>query len=77
MKNNIKKASVKFWEDLLYFSILCRFLSFPQIGDYHHLKQFWSIHEVCALCDAEFVKEPQLLEKPLNQKHAGDMGIYL
>ena len=27
MKNNIKKASVKFWKDLLYFSILCKLLS--------------------------------------------------
>ena len=37
MKNNIKKASEKFWEDLLYFQHLCRFLSLPQISDYHHL----------------------------------------
>ena len=39
MKNNIKKAPVKFWEDLLYFSILCRFLFLLQISDYHHLKR--------------------------------------
>ena len=37
MENNIKKAPVKFWEDLLYFSILCRFLFLLQISDYHHL----------------------------------------
>ena len=38
MKNNIKKTPVKFWEDLLFFSILCRFLFLLQISDYHHLK---------------------------------------
>ena len=38
MKQNIKKAAVKFREDLLYFSILCCFLSLSQISDYHHLK---------------------------------------
>ena len=37
-KKTIKKISVKFWEDLLYFSSLCKFLSLPQISDYHHLK---------------------------------------
>ena len=39
MKNNIKKAPVKFWEDLfVFFSILCRFLFLLEISDYHHLK---------------------------------------
>ena len=38
MKNNIKKAPVKFRDDLLYFQHLCWFLSLPQISDYHHLK---------------------------------------
>ena len=38
MKNNIKKAPVKFGKTCCIFSILCRFLSLPQISDYHHLK---------------------------------------
>ena len=38
MKINIKKASVKFWKICCIFNILCRFLSLPQISDYHHLK---------------------------------------
>ena len=42
MKNNIKKAPVKFWEDLLYFCILCSFLFLLQITDYHHIK----FHEI-------------------------------
>ena len=31
------KNSIKFGEDLLYFSVLCRVLSLPKISDYHHL----------------------------------------
>ena len=39
MKNNIKKAPVKFWEDLLYFQHFMQiFVFFLQISDYHHLK---------------------------------------
>ena len=39
MKNNTKKAPVKFWEDLLYFQHFMHFFLFLlQIGDYHHLK---------------------------------------
>ena len=38
MKNNIKKAPVKFWEDLLYFQHFMLIFVFPQISDYHHLK---------------------------------------
>ena len=38
MKNNIKKASVKFWEGLLYFQHFCRNFALPEISDYHHLK---------------------------------------
>ena len=36
MKNNIKKARVKFREDLLYFQLFMLILSLPQISDYHH-----------------------------------------
>ena len=43
MKNNIKKASVNFWEDLLYFQHSVQILSLPQISDYHHLKFLISI----------------------------------
>ena len=39
MKNNIKKASVKFWEDLLYFQNFMQIFVFAPISDYHHLKQ--------------------------------------
>ena len=39
MKNNMKKAPVKFREDLLYFQhFMLIFLSLPQISDYHYLK---------------------------------------
>ena len=38
MKNNIKKAPVKFREDLLYFQHFMLILSLPKISDYHHLK---------------------------------------
>ena len=38
MKNNIKKAPVKFREDGLYFQHFMLFLSLSQISDYHHLK---------------------------------------
>ena len=37
MKHNIKKAPVKFREDLLYFQHFILILS--QIGDYHHLNE--------------------------------------
>ena len=37
MKNNIKKASVKFWEDLLYIQHFMQILSLPQMNDYHHV----------------------------------------
>lgn len=37
MENNIKKASVKFWEDLLYFLHFMRIFVLPQISGYHHL----------------------------------------
>ena len=39
MKNNIKKAPVKFQEDLLYSQHFMLILSLPQISDYHHLKE--------------------------------------
>ena len=39
MKNNIKKASVKFWEDLIYFQHFMQILSLPKISDYHHLNK--------------------------------------
>ena len=39
MKNNIKKAPVKFWEDLLYFQHFMQIFVFAQISDYHHLKE--------------------------------------
>ena len=35
MKNNIKKASVKFWEDLLSFQHFMQILSLLQLIDYH------------------------------------------
>ena len=38
MKNKIKKAPVKFWEDLLYFQHFMQIFVFLQISDYHHLK---------------------------------------
>ena len=38
MKNNIKKAPVKFWEGLLYFQHFMPILFLLQISDYHHLK---------------------------------------
>ena len=38
MKNNIKKASVKFREDLLYFQHFMLIFVLPQDSDYHHLK---------------------------------------
>ena len=37
MKNNIKKAPVKFQEDLLYFQHFMQILSLFQISDYRHL----------------------------------------
>ena len=37
MKNNIKKAPVKFRKDLLYFQHFMLIFVFPQISDYHHL----------------------------------------
>ena len=37
MKNSIKKAPVKFREDLLYFQHFMLFLSLSQISDYHYL----------------------------------------
>ena len=39
MKNNIKKAPVKFREDLLSFQHFMLILSLPQISDYHHLNE--------------------------------------
>ena len=39
MKNNIKKATVKFREDLLYFQHCMLILSLSQISDNHHLKR--------------------------------------
>ena len=38
MKNIIKKAPVMFWEELLYFQHLRRFLSLPELNDYHQFK---------------------------------------
>ena len=38
-ENNIKKASVVIWEDLLYFKHFMQIFVFAQIRDYHHLKQ--------------------------------------
>ena len=38
MKNNIKKATVKFREDLLYLQHFMLSFVFVQISDYHHLK---------------------------------------
>ena len=37
MKNNIKKAPVKFWEDLLYFQHFMQIFVFALNYDYHHL----------------------------------------
>ena len=37
MKNNIKKAPVKFREDPLYFQHFMLIFVFAQISDYHHL----------------------------------------
>ena len=44
MKNNIKKAPVKFQEDGLYFQHFMLILSLPQISDYHHLNYTTSEH---------------------------------
>ena len=38
MKNNIKKAPLKFREDRLYFQRFMLIFVFTQIRDYHHLK---------------------------------------
>ena len=40
MKNNIKKAPVKFREDLLYFQHFMLIFFFAQISDYHHLNNY-------------------------------------
>ena len=40
MKNNIKKALVKFRENLLYFQHFMLIFVCAQISDYHHLKHF-------------------------------------
>ena len=37
MKNNIKKAPVKFWDDLLYCQHFMLIFVLSQMGDYHHL----------------------------------------
>ena len=39
-KTNVKKASVKFWEDLFYYQHFMQILSLPKIGDSHHLNEF-------------------------------------
>ena len=49
MKNNIKKTSVKFREDLLYFQHFMLILSLPQISDYHYLKIFYSLVAVAVV----------------------------
>ena len=41
MKNNIKKAPVKFWEDLLHFQHFMLIFVFAPISDYHHLNAVW------------------------------------
>ena len=38
MKNNIKKASVKVWEELLYFQHFMQIFVFA--SDYHHLNKY-------------------------------------
>ena len=38
MKNNIKKAPVTFWEDLLYFQHFMQ-IFLLQISNYHHFNQ--------------------------------------
>ena len=43
MKNNIKKALVKFQEGLLYFQHFIQTLFLLQISDYHHLKYIHSV----------------------------------
>ena len=37
MKINVKKAPVKFCEDLLYFQHFVQIFVLSQISDYHHL----------------------------------------
>ena len=50
MKNNIKKAPVKFREDLLYFQHFMLIFVFAQISDYHHLKLYKSV------CTIQFIE---------------------
>ena len=52
MKNNIKKAPVKFWEDLLYFQHFMQILFLLQISDYHHLKSQNNGNTPCKPCAA-------------------------
>ena len=37
MRNNTKKASIKFWKDLLYFQHLIQIFVFSPVSYYHHL----------------------------------------
>ena len=44
----MKKTSAEFGKICGIFGILCKFLSLPQISDYHHLKKFFflSFHPI-------------------------------
>ena len=57
MKNNLKKAPVKFREDLLYFQHFMLILSLPQISDYHHLKTATARVHAFSLCSDEFIEK--------------------
>ena len=52
MRNNIKKDSAKFWEDLLYFNILCRFMYSPQISAMYHWVRLGHVvgHDLVGMC---------------------------
>ena len=51
MKNNIKKAPVKFWEDL-FSAFYADFMSLQQLNNYHHLNK--KTAPFCTLKGANF-----------------------
>ena len=57
MKNNIKKISVKFWVDLLYFEHFMQMFVFAQIRDYNHLNVLVILGENYHLTSCRWVFE--------------------
>ena len=50
MNNNIKKVSVMFWEDLLYFHHFMQVYIIAQIRDYNHHRQIEILEMLFILC---------------------------